>query len=185
MPKKRLLEIAIKDRHHVKISLSWRNITLSKLFTIFLPNVYHMLKDLYLLEKKTSPLANLVRHASSTRKIVDKISSSLAIPRELLLLHRKEGACYVGLAEGHNPETHFAWLNKFVDIPFHSIPPKGYKPPFFLFRSCFLFLPIPLNFFPSFLLLLLLLTPSLLEVWKTCGTLANVPKRRLHLTFCI
>jgi len=164
----RLLHLSISDRHHVKISLSWANINISKLFTIFLPNVYHMLLDLYLLPKSSSPLSNIVRHASSTRQIISTISSSLSssssspLPsaaaslsaataatvatvasasasasfssssslsvKQLLLLHRAEGACYVGLAGegGNNPETHFKWLNQFAHIPFLRITPKGY-----------------------------------------------------------
>ena len=131
---KRLAELAEKDRHHVKISLNYANIKLRHIFTIFIPNVYHMALDLWLLpDKKKAKMAHVIQHACRAIPIVESISERTGHPVDSMLIHGKNKACYIGFPhidgkDGPCPKDQFNFVNKFAKIPFEEISREGFGP---------------------------------------------------------
>ena len=78
----------------MKISLNWTNLKMRYLWTIFVPNVWHMVNDLWLKERKTSKIAHVIEHACRTVPIVRAISEKINIPVETMLIHGKNKANY-------------------------------------------------------------------------------------------
>jgi hypothetical protein len=124
---KKLAHQAETDRHHVKISLNWPNIKPRYLFTIFIPNFWHMTTDLWLKNKKNSKIAHVIQHACRTVHIVYAISEYTGVSVEKMVIHGTNKANYVGFAgSGSDPKKHFTWLNKFAHIPFSEISREGF-----------------------------------------------------------
>ena len=124
--KKRLAHLAETDRNHVKLSLSWSNIKLRYIFTIFLPNMWHMASDLWFVrDSKKSKMAQSMQHSFRTVPIVDKISKQTGLPVESMLLRGKNKSNYVAFA-GEDAKGHFTWMNTFGTFPFHEIPCDGF-----------------------------------------------------------
>jgi hypothetical protein len=129
---KRLADSAMNDRHHVNISLNWANIKLRHVFTIFIPNTYHMITDLWLRrDKKKAKIAHVLQHACRTIPIVDSVSRRTGDPVNSMLIHGKSKACHVGFRSANekkrkDPKEHFKWLNLFAEIPFEEISKDGF-----------------------------------------------------------
>ena len=124
---KKLADQAETDRHHVKISLNWTNLKTRYLFTIFLPNVWHMINDLWLKNKKKTKIAHVIEHACRAMPIVHAISNRIGVPVESMVIHGKDKANYVGFAgTNKDPKEHFTWLNQFAHLPFHEISRDGF-----------------------------------------------------------
>ncbi|CAF0729199.1 unnamed protein product [Adineta steineri] len=124
---KKLIDQAENNRQHVKISLNLSNIKLRHLFTIFIPNFWHMTTDLWIKNKKTSKIAHVIQHACRSVPIVHEISKHTGASVDKMLIHGKNKANYVGFAGSNtDPKTHFTWLNKFAYIPFHEISREGF-----------------------------------------------------------
>ncbi|CAF4619187.1 unnamed protein product, partial [Rotaria socialis] len=123
----KLAHHAETDRNHVKISLNWENIKMRYIFTIFIPNFWHMVTDLWIKNKKKSKIAHVIQHACRSVPIVHAISASTGLPVETMLIHGENKANYVGFAGSTtDPKSHFTWLNKFADIPFEEISREGF-----------------------------------------------------------
>ncbi|CAF0995371.1 unnamed protein product [Adineta steineri] len=123
----KLVEQAETNRHHVKISLSWANIKPRYLFTIFIPNFWHMVTDIWIKNKTKSKMAHVIQHACRTVPIVKEISSCTGMPIETMLIRGKNKANYVGMVGStKEPKSHFTWLNKFAPIPFYEISREGF-----------------------------------------------------------
>ena len=124
---KKLVDQAETDRHHVKISLNWTNLKIRYLFTIFLPNVWHMINDLWLKNKKKTKIAHVIEHACRAMPIVHEITNRTGVQIESMVIHGKNKANYVGFASSNkDPKEHFTWLNQFAHIPFHEISRDGF-----------------------------------------------------------
>ncbi|CAM4895626.1 unnamed protein product [Rotaria socialis] len=123
----KLAHQAETDRHHVKISLNWENIKLRYIFTIFIPNFWHMATDLWIKNKKKSKIAHVIQHACRSVPIEPAISASTGLPVETMLIHGENKANYVDFAGSTTDlKSHFTWLNKFADIPFEEISREGF-----------------------------------------------------------
>ena len=117
------------DRHHVKISLNWTNMKIRYLWTIFVPNVWHMVNDLWLKERKRSMITHVIEHACRTVPIVRAISEKTKTPVETMLIHGKNKANYAAFAGSKtSPKDHFTWLNSFARLPFDEISRDGFGP---------------------------------------------------------
>jgi hypothetical protein len=115
------------DRHHVKISLNWTNLKMRYIFTIFIPNFWHMLNDIWIKTKRKTKIAHVIEHACRSVPIVHAISKHTGAPVETMLIHGNKKANYVGLTGStKNPKEHFAWLNQYAYIPFHEISCEGF-----------------------------------------------------------
>lgn len=124
---RKLAHQAETNRHHVKISLNWSNIKPRYVFTIFIPNVWHMVTDLWIKNKKKSKIAHVIQHACRSVPIVHAVSASTGLPVETMLIHNEKKANYVGFSGANtDPKTHFKWLNKFAHIPFQEISCEGF-----------------------------------------------------------
>lgn len=116
------------NRNHVKISLNWANIKLRYLVTIFIPNFYHMVMDLYIRSPKKSQMRHAVEHSCLTDKVVGHLQAALQVPKETFTIHGPERACYVGFQSSSGPRQHFTWLNKYVELPFSEVDTRHYGP---------------------------------------------------------
>lgn len=117
-----------QNRNHVKISLNWENLRLRYIFTIFIPNFYHMVMDLYIRDPKKSQMRHAVEHSCLTDKVVGYLQKELGTPKETFTIHGKERACYVGFESSVAPLKHFTWLNKYVELPFSEVDTSQYGP---------------------------------------------------------
>ena len=126
---KRLAELAEKDRHHVKISLNYANIKLRHIFTIFIPNVYHMALDLWLLpDKKKAKMARVIQHACRAIPIVESISERTGHPVDSMLIHGKTRlvtlvSLTLMVRTDRAPKSN---LTSFAEIPFEEVSREGF-----------------------------------------------------------
>eukprot|EP00746_Dinoflagellata_sp_MGD_P159446 gnl/MRDRNA2_/MRDRNA2_86705_c0_seq1.p1 gnl/MRDRNA2_/MRDRNA2_86705_c0~~gnl/MRDRNA2_/MRDRNA2_86705_c0_seq1.p1 ORF type:complete len:843 (+),score=122.37 gnl/MRDRNA2_/MRDRNA2_86705_c0_seq1:187-2715(+) len=127
----RLVRECEQNAHHVKIQLNWYEVMMgpSRVFTIFIPNVYHWIMDCFIRKPETSLMAQAVKHSQQTPKIVEGLKVHYGVPTEALLHHGKDKAIYVGLRGAQeDPAKFFEWLNQYAHLPFHSLPTHLYGP---------------------------------------------------------
>ena len=117
----RLAHRAETDRNHVKLTLAWSNIKVRHLFTIFLPNLWHMLTDLWLIrDKKKTKMAQSMQHSFRTTPIVEAIHRCTGLPIESMILRGKHKANAINFSD-EDERYYYTWLNQYGRFPFNEI----------------------------------------------------------------
>jgi hypothetical protein len=125
-----LRDLCVEDRHHVKIAIKWSNLLKNPwmVFSIFVPNTYHAFMDLIVRKPKESLMAQACLHSQRVPIIVERACKSLGLPSRAFLIRDPDRAVYIDVEGRKRAGDHFDWLNKYADIPYHSIDSSVFGP---------------------------------------------------------
>lgn len=123
-----LRDMCVEDRHHVKIAINWGDLLKYPwmVFSIFIPNTYHAFMDLIVRDPKDSLMQQACLHSQRVPRIVETVCEKLGLPSRAFLVRDPDRAVYIDVEGEKRAGEHFDWLNKYADIPYHSLDPSQF-----------------------------------------------------------